>query len=139
MDLKCLNSAAPGSIPQPSAMIVKIIVTVWTPWKNQMRFTDSLLNPSSHVSSVLRCVSKKDWLPRIKSEKIFAIIYRMGKKNPTSEYFENCFYSPLAYKADCMSSNILLVCYHSNRKQTILKSEYYESKALFYSQLFSSR
>ena len=71
MDLKCLNSAAPGSIPQPSAMIVKVIVTVWTPWKNRMRFTDSLLNPSSHVSSVLRCVSKKDWLPRIKSEKIF--------------------------------------------------------------------
>ena len=36
MDLKCLNSAASGSIPQPSAMIVKVTVAAWTPWKNWM-------------------------------------------------------------------------------------------------------
>ena len=45
----------------------------------------------------------------IKSEKIFAIIYRIGGGggNPISEHFENCFYSSLAYKAAGMSSNIL--------------------------------
>lgn len=106
---------------------------------NEMTMTLKYLIHSTTTSrpyNVLRTMKilGTQWQSKVK--KYLPSFTEWEKKNPTSEYFENCFYSPLTYKADCMSLNILLVCYHSNRKQTILKSEYYESKAYFITSCF---
>ena len=106
---------------------------------NEMTMTLKYLIHSTTTSrpyNVLRTMKilGTQWQSKVK--KYLPSFTEWEKQNPTSEYFENCFYSPLTYKADCMSLNILLVCYHSNRKQTILKSEYYESKAYFITSCF---